>query len=71
MKIDTTAAMQAIEQACPGLNYIVILHDPVTTEVVQVSNVPPEVQKKTMEFNLKAMKDQSPEIIKLEALAKH
>lgn len=63
MTIDENAAMAAIEQACPGLGYIVILHNPYTMEVVQVSNIPPEFQKKAMQHNLNLMEDIEPEII--------
>lgn len=64
MKIDENTAMAALERACPGLNYILILHNPATREVVQVSNVPPDIQKRVLEQNLKTMENTEPEIIR-------
>jgi hypothetical protein len=70
-KIDENAAIAAIEQVCPGLDYILILHNPDTREVIQVSNVPPEVQKKAMRHNLKSMEDTEPEMVRPPQIHKH
>ena len=61
-KDQETAAMEALEQACPGLYYILILGDPVTSKSTQVSNVPPEIQKAVMEASLKYMDSENYEV---------
>lgn len=55
MKIDENAAMVAVERACPGLEYILVLHSSETKETVLIGNIPPSAQKAVMEFLIREM----------------
>lgn len=61
--IDDNAACTALEAACPGLHYVVILANPETREVLQVGNIPPDMQKLFLSHALKSMETTIPEEI--------
>ena len=71
MTVNTDAVIEAIKQEFPGFAYILILNSPDTTDVTQVSNLPPEYQKQALEHCVKAMERVTFEVIHESKSPKH